>query len=150
MAAIPVTIIGVLTDKEGSQNVTLAGMASLTGLEVGGGPGDYYPAHPIAPGGKPPSIWPSPGHPAHPIAPGGPPPSIWPSPGHPAHPIVIPPEIWPDPPEGQAPHPEHPIVIPIPPPEGVEGPPLEVKVVWTEPTGWVVVLVPTGEHVAPS
>jgi hypothetical protein len=64
-----------------------------------------YPAHPIAPGGPPPGIWPSPGvpthpiyyppgiwpspgHPAHPIAPGGPPPGIWPSPGYPAHPIA--------------------------------------------------------------
>lgn len=129
MAAIPITITGVLTDKEGSQNVTLAGIASITGLEVGGGPI------------QPPSIWPSPGHPAHPIAPGGPPP-------YPAHPIVLPPGIWPDPPEGTAPHPEHPIVIP--PPPGVDGPSVEVKVGWTEQTGWFVVLVPTGDHVAPS
>ncbi|HZM25812.1 MAG TPA: hypothetical protein VFB89_00465 [Gemmatimonadales bacterium] len=84
------------------------------------------PAHPIAPGGPPPGIWPSPGHPAHPIAPGGQPPGIWggapsypdqglpgqppgiwPSPGHPAHPIAPggpPPGIWPSP--G---HPAHPI-----------------------------------------
>lgn len=95
---------------------------------------DAHPEHPIAPGGSPPSIWPSPGHPEHPIAlppyvpahpiiippdfisPGVPahpiviPPVIWPRPGHPAHPIVIPPDlgIWP------GGHPEHPIVIPPP------------------------------------
>jgi hypothetical protein len=67
MASIPVTIVGVLT---------------YSGLEVGGGP------MPGGPGGPPVGIWPSPGHPAHPIAPGGPPPGIWPSPGHPAHPIA--------------------------------------------------------------
>ena len=123
MAAVPITIVGTLTDNDGSKNVTLAGLASHTGLEVGGGP--------IVPGGG-----------------GEGPPSIWPSPGHPAHPIVIPPEIWPNPPEGQAPHPEHPIVIP--PPAGVQGPNLEVKVVWGPEQGWAVVLVPTGPHPAPS
>jgi hypothetical protein len=63
-------------------------------------PSPGYPAHPIAPGGPPPGIWPSPGYPAHPIAPGGPPPGIWPSPGYPAHPIAPggpPPGIWPSP-----------------------------------------------------
>jgi hypothetical protein len=81
-------------------------------IPVGGGePG--YPAHPIAPGGPPPGIWPGPGYPAHPIAPGGPPPGIWPGPGYPAHPIApggpppwvshpIPPTVWPNPP-GQGP-----------------------------------------------
>lgn len=125
MAAVPVTIIGTMTDKDGSQNVTITGMASLSGLEVGGGPiGDE--------------------HPEHPIAPGGPPPSIWPSPGHPAHPIVIPPGIW-GPGDGR---PTPPIVIP--PPPGVTGPQLEVKTVWTPTEGWSVVLVPTGEHPAPA
>src|SRR5246500_655881 len=70
MASIPITIQGVMT---------------YSGLEVGGGP------MPGGPGGDV-GIWPSPGHPAHPIAPGGPPPGIWPSPGYPAHPIVLPPE----------------------------------------------------------
>ena len=68
---------------------------------------DAHPEHPIAPGGPPPGIWPSPGYPAHPIAPGGPPPGvwpspppvgIWPSPGYPAHPIAPggpPPGVWP-------------------------------------------------------
>jgi hypothetical protein len=73
--------------------------------------GGGTPTHPIAPGGPPPGIWPSPGYPAHPIAPGGPPPGIWPSPGYPAHPIVIPPA-----PGGG--FPSHPIVIP-PPPVGI-------------------------------
>lgn len=117
MAAVPVTINGIQTDENGSRNVTIVGMASITGLSVGGGPVE------------PPSIWPSPGHPAHPIAPT--PPGIWPSPGHPAHPIVLPPvnpgeppvEIWPSP--G---HPAHPIVLPPPPtadltPEGIKLPP---------------------------
>jgi hypothetical protein len=89
MGSIPVTIIGVMT---------------YSGLEVGGGPmpggptpehpiapggppPGGYPAHPIAPGGQPPGIWPSPGYPAHPIAPGGPPPGVWPGPGQP-------PGIW--------------------------------------------------------
>lgn len=147
MPAVPITIVGIQTDEQGSRNVTITGMASLTGLGVGGGP--------IMPGDKPPGIWPSPPegiapHPEHPIAPGGKPPTIWPSPGHPEHPIYLPPGIWPNPPEGQAPHPEHPIVIP--PPEGVppDTPPLQVKVVWTPQSGWQVVLIPTGAHPAPS
>jgi hypothetical protein len=56
----------------------------------------------------------------------------------PTHPIYIPV------------YPAHPIVIP---PEGEtppQLPPVEVKVGWTPQTGWVVVLVPTGEHPAPS
>ena len=88
MAAVPVTIVGILASDDGtSNNVTLTGMASITGLGVGGGPiqppvgiwpppgGPVFPAHPIAPGGPPPIAgWTPPGyHPAHPIAPGGPP-----------------------------------------------------------------------------
>jgi hypothetical protein len=118
MAAVPVTITGVL---------------SYSGLEIGGGP---------MPGGPPVGIWPSPGHPAHPIAPGGPPLGIWGgvAPPYPAHPIApggpplgiwggaplpwptppiyLPPgpgkppeEIWPGP--GK---PTHPIVLPPGPP----------------------------------
>lgn len=140
MAAVPVTIIGIQTDELGSRNVTITGMASLTGVGVGGGP--------IMPG-QPPSIWPG-GKPTHPIVlpPEGGPPSIWPSPGHPEHPIYLPPGIWPNPPEGQAPIPEHPIVIP--PPPGVQGPDLEVKVIWHPEQGWMVVLVPTGPTPTPS
>lgn len=126
MSSVPITIIGTMTDKETSQNVTIVGMAQITGLEVGGGP---------MPGG--------PGRPG-----------IWPG-GHPEHPIVLPPDhlplppgIWPDPPEGQAPLPEHPIVIP--PPPGISGPQLEVKTIWTPESGWQIVLVPTGDHVTPS
>jgi len=95
-------------------------------LQTGGAP-----THPIAPGGPPPGIWPSPGYPAHPIAPGGPPPEVWPGPGAPTHPIAPggpPPGIWPSPglpthpiaPGGgpsQGPgFPTPPIYIPIKPP----------------------------------
>ena len=39
MAAVPVTIEGILTlDTGAEQNVTLAGNLSLTGLSIGGGP----------------------------------------------------------------------------------------------------------------
>jgi hypothetical protein len=126
MSAVPITIIGAETDANGSRNVTIVGMANITGLEVGGGP---------MPGG------PSGAHPAHPI--------YYPD-AHPEHPIVIPPEIWPNPPEGTAPHPEHPIVIP--PPEGLPDgtPPVEIKTIWTPENGWQLVLVPTGDHVTPS
>jgi hypothetical protein len=86
-------------------------LALITLIDTGG-----FPAHPIAPGGPPPGIWPSPGHPAHPIAPGGPPPGIWPSPGWPSHPIAPggPPPIagW-TPPGYQ---PSHPIAPGGPPP----------------------------------
>jgi hypothetical protein len=53
-------------------------------------------------------------HPAHPIAPGGRPPFPSQGPGFPTFPIVIPPEFIADV------HPEHPIVIP-PPPLGMWG-----------------------------
>jgi hypothetical protein len=96
-----------------------------------------WPAHPIAPGGRPPGIWgggnePFPTPPIviiPPDKPGDPPIVIWPGPGYPAHPIApggppphvehpIPPMIWPQPPGGGPPigidpgHPEHPIVLP--------------------------------------
>lgn len=82
MAAVEVTISGVLYDKlnRTTQNVVLIGEATLTGLGIGGGP--IMPG-PIKPPGQ---IWPDPGplpHPEHPIAPGGPPPHV-------EHPIVIP------------------------------------------------------------
>lgn len=106
MPGIPVTIIGELYDNR---------------LTIGGGPIIPPPQQP-----QPPGIWPSPGYPAHPIAPGGPPPtvqhpiilppnSIWP--GVPAHPIVIipPGSIWPG-------VPTHPIVLPLPPEAGGEPP----------------------------
>ena len=47
--------------------------------------------------------------------------------------------------------PEHPIYVPGPPVEGTDpAPNWELKVGWTEMTGWIVVAVPTGEHVTPS
>lgn len=123
MASVPVTIIGVMT---------------YTDIGVGGGPmpGGPEVSHPIAPGGQPPSIWPSPGYPAHPIAPGGPPPGIWPSPGHPSHPIAPggqPPGIWGG---GNVPMPNPPIYFP--PPIPPEPPPAEGwDWVWSPIYGWV-------------
>jgi hypothetical protein len=111
MAAIPVTFQGILFFSD----LGVGGGPMPGGPPLGywGGVAPPLPTHPIAPGGPPPQIWPSPGHPAHPIAPGGPPPGIWPSPGHPAHPIAPggpPPGIWPSP--G---HPAHPIAPGGPP-----------------------------------
>ena len=68
-------------------------------LGIWGGGNLPIMGHPIAPGGPPPGIWPSPGHPAHPIAPGGPPLGIWgggnlPIMGHPIAPGGPPPGIW--------------------------------------------------------
>lgn len=75
MAAIPVTLSGRLFDKKNKteQQVTFIGLASLTGLGVGGGP--------IVNPEPPPDIKPEP-----PLV-------IWGGPfdpPHPAHPIVIP------------------------------------------------------------
>src|SRR6516164_10056058 len=112
MAAIPVTIVG---------------MMSYSGLEVGGGPiVGGPPAQPPTqppptvspPIYYPPEVWPPPGgpvYPAHPIAPGGPPPVAgWTPPGyHPAHPIAPggpPPTV--SPPIYYPPFPAHPIVLP--------------------------------------
>lgn len=74
MAAVEVTISGVLYDKlsRTTQNVVLIGEATLTGLGVGGGP--IMPPGPITPPG---GGWPP--HPEHPIPP------------RPEHPIVLPP-----------------------------------------------------------
>jgi hypothetical protein len=135
-----------------------------------------YPAHPIAPGGPPPEVWPGPGYPAHPIAPGGQPPGFWggspawpshpiypggpppgPSqgPGFPTHPIVLPPppqpgqppEIWPKP--GQ---PAHPIVIPpdaVSP--GVPSQPIYLPpVVWPGPGYPAHPIAPGGQPPGPS
>jgi hypothetical protein len=123
MAGVNVTIVGTITAGDETKQCTIAGIASLTGLEVGGGP-------------MPPlSIWPSPGVPTHPIAPGGPPPTIWPNPPEgsvlPEHPIVLPPDLPPT----------------MPPPDQR---PIEWKTGWTQETGWVVVGVPTGPTPTPS
>ena len=103
MAAVDITISGVLYDKVArtSSPVALVGEASLTGLGVGGGP--------IVPG-EPPGIWGG-GNQPFPT-----PPIHIPPPGfghHPAHPIVLPPNV-----------PSHPIVIPGPPPVISIWPPL--------------------------
>jgi hypothetical protein len=143
MASIPVTIIGSLTYSD---------------VGVGGGPmpGGPGPAHPIAPGGPPPEIWPSPGHPAHPISPGGPPPVAgWTPPGYqPSHPIApggAPPTVWPSP--GTPSHP-----IQLPPEQPPTEPPTEgsggswsysptIGWYWTSPGGrWVYV---AGDKPAP-
>jgi hypothetical protein len=86
--------------------------------------------------------------------------------GVPTHPIVLPPDPTkplPQPPRpdqtlpGDLPIPSHPIVLPppgeIPPPIEPPAKPTpgwELKTAWTPTTGWVVVAIPTGEHVTPS
>lgn len=121
MAAVEVTISGVLFDKYNrtSQQVVLIGEATLTGLGVGGGP--IIPPGPIRP---PPGIWPNP---PEGIAP------------HPEHPIVIPvPPNTPNvPPPGSPPvivggtTPTHPIT---PPPAIIVDYPGIGKVVVPQPT----------------
>ena len=115
MAAVEITISGVLYDKLGrtTRPVVLIGEASLTGLGVGGGP--------MPPGDGPPGIWgptdPRPGY----GLPGQQPPIG----AHPEHPIYYPPGIWgpndprpgwglPKPPDGP---PEN-ATEPKPPPDG--------------------------------
>ena len=105
MAAVPVTIVGIETRDDGSSsNVTIVGLASLTGLAVGGGP---------MPGGPPPQIWgPTDPRPTPPIA------------GIPGLPGYEPPlTIW----GPTDPRPTHPIVIPPPPPDVDQPPPAGVK-----------------------
>lgn len=130
MAAINVTLVGM----GNGEPFTFIGLASLTGLGVGGGP--------IIPPDKPPI---DPGlHPEHPIVlpkpPQVPPPSIWPpGPGidFPSHPIVIPPPVDP----GQP---------PIQP-----GSLITWKAVWVPPavTGgdgsWMILGTPNVPHPAP-
>lgn len=70
MAAVEVTISGVLYDKTArtTQPVVLIGEASLTGLGVGGGP-IIPPGQPPSGGGGPPGIWgPTDPRPTPPIA----------------------------------------------------------------------------------
>lgn len=148
MAAIPVNIQGTLTYAD-------------TG--IGGGP------MPGGPGGPPLGIWGG-TPPAYvdigfpgPQPPGTPPLEIWgpigdyidagfPGPQPPAgkpprptHPIYYPPVIWPPP--GPLVGIEHPIAPGGEPPTT---PKVEWKTAWSPSTGWVVVGVPTGEHVTPS
>jgi hypothetical protein len=137
-------------------------------------PSPGHPSHPIAPGGRPPGIWggpplyPDQGLPgqqpgvSHPIAPGGKPPFPSQGPGFPTNPIVIPPGAlapgipshpiyWPIYPDqglpGAQPHPEHPIVIPG---DDENNPKFEVKAAWTPQSGWVTVIVPSGDATVPT
>ncbi len=89
MSAVPITITGILTTENGAGNATFVGMASLTGLGIGGGP--------IVPDEKPPHIWgptdPRPTPPIH-LGPGGDiggPPVIGGGPIIPPPPIDVPP-----------------------------------------------------------
>jgi hypothetical protein len=77
----------------------------------------------------------------------------------PTHPIVLPPPVPPTTPPVDPIYgidedvgyvkPSHPIVLP-PPAPGKPAVEWELKVAWTPVTGWIVVGVPTGEHVTPS
>jgi hypothetical protein len=134
MAAVEITISGVLYDKYNrtQQNVVLFGEASLTGLQVGGGPSPGGPGS--GAGGEPPlGIW---GPPTMP-------PGFWGG--------GMGPGVKPQPPAGA--HPDHtlPGDLPQQPPQEPIQPPVEWKAVWAGPEhGWVVVGVPSGEHVTPS
>lgn len=135
MAAVPVTISGVLFDKYGrtGEPVTLMGMASITGVGIGGGP--IIPPE----SGSPPGIWgPTDPRPTPPIAfpPGwvggvpphpGSPPGIWGGGNEPfpTPPIYIPPAVPPSMKPPEAPEPGSPTtsvpgnwpVQPVTPPE---------------------------------
>lgn len=90
------------------------------GIWGGGGVGDYIDAG--FPGPQP-----------------GKPPQIWGGP-------YFPPVIWPGP--GPLPYPDQ--GLPGQQPEGDRTPKVEWKTAWSPSTGWIVVGVPTGEHVTPS
>lgn len=107
MAAVEITISGMLYDKlaRTTQNVVLIGEATLTGLGVGGGP-IIPPDKPPGGGGPPPGIWPNPPEgqapiPSHPIVlpgdPGWGPPQLPPevSPPQPGDPTKPVPGNWP-------------------------------------------------------
>lgn len=117
MAEVPVTLSGVLFDKTNrtQQLVTFMGLASLTGVGVGGGPiippdeGQKPPLGFWGPPDMPPGFWG-----------GGMGPGVKPQP-HPEHPIVIPPGQVPQPPQSLPPGTTTPVegnfpVQPIQPP----------------------------------
>lgn len=121
MAAVEVTISGVLYDKiaRTTQPVVLIGEASLTGVGIGGGPVIPPPVKPPEP---PLGIWPGPGDPDFPGdgKPPRPPVGIWPGPGDPdfpggGRPPIVPPDQLPP-----APNPGDP-TTPLPPPAGSSG-----------------------------
>jgi hypothetical protein len=114
------------------------------GIWGGGGVGNYPDAG--FPG-------PQPGGPVRPWGPINYPdqglPGAQPVPGRPSHPIYYPPVIW-DPSR-----PTNPIANPGDPNnpgagQAEQGPKIEWKTAWSPSTGWIVVGVPTGEHVTPS
>lgn len=157
MAAVEVTISGVLFDKVNrtAQNVVLIGEATLTGLGVGGGP--------MPPGpGQPPGIWgggnvpmPSPPIANVPGAPGYRPPGdhIWGGGNEPfpTPPIFLPPQVPPGMQPPEPPHPGDPTTI-VPPPAGSGGWPVQpiavppYMVVWYPGVGPVVVAPPAPEN----
>lgn len=148
MAAVNITIDGVLCDKYGRTitPVKLVGEATLTGLGVGGGP-IMPPGNGGGGGnGKPPGIWGG-GNTPMPTPPIANVPGID-NPDPPGKPDVPPPTVWP--PGPGIDWPEHPIVLP--PDEGVIPPGTLVtwKPVWTPDDGWMVVGFPNIPHPAPS
>jgi len=120
MAAIPVVIKGTISYQDDAsaspvaKPVTINGVLGIAGLEIGGGP--------VIPDDKPPVT--PPGQPEFPIW--GPPGiELPPGSGYPpvaGHPLPTPPDTTPEPPE--------PIVG------------WKAQVVWTEDTGWAVIIVP--------
>lgn len=150
MAAVNVTIVGNLSSMSaGSEDnkcdgpVMIVGQATLTGLEVGGGPmgpGGIFPSHPISPGGGP--------HPGHPIDPGGifpwhepiMPPSTGGKPPRPTFPIWGPPGIELPPGAGYPPVAGHPLPPGESKPEPIVG--WEAQIIWSADTGWAVIVVP--------
>lgn len=133
MAAVPITINGVICDLYGR---TITGPVKIVGelvrSDVGIGGGPIIPPPGDKPPGSPPGIWPGPGDPDFPG--GG---------YHPAHPIVLPPIIPGGPPINIGAHPEHPIVLPpppdtTPPPPGmaVKPPPDSGGWAYVQPWGW--------------
>lgn len=144
MAAVKVTIQGIIIADGVSKVCTIIGDASLTGLGVGGGPiyPDLHPEHPIVlppeGGGAPPEIQfpivippgtvppPKPGYPPYvsggPIIPDTTPPEI--------PPIDVPPPGSVTNPPGNPPTPVNPIVIP------------KFILVYYPGYGWVIVTPP--------
>lgn len=151
MSGVPITIIGTMASDKETKQVTITGIAALSGLGVGGGP------MPGGGGGQPPKPWgpinyPDQGLPGSQPHPDQGLPGNQPYPdqglpsggggGVPTFPIWGPPGMELPPGSGYPPVAGQPL-----PPAGGGEPPKPVpgwsaKVVWTEQTGWVVVLVP--------
>jgi hypothetical protein len=134
-----VLVSAVKSGEAPDQGLPPGGQAPVDpGYGIDLGLGYLRPTHPIAPGGPAGA----PPHPAHPIV----------KPGEPTHPIQLPPAGPADPDWGIDQdigylRPDNTLPQPMPP---AQVPNWEVKVAWTPTTGWIVVAVPTGEHVTPS